>query len=387
MKQYLAILMVLATLIGLLTGCAAPQGEDASTASPQAPSEQPGGTPDPAPAENAGSSATRTVTDWNSREVEVPETIQSIVCVNVSTLRYTTYLDALDLLAGVEENELGVTCAKPFSYLHQDLFETLPLTGNNGETYVEQIIAADPDVIVAYFDADSADTLQAQTNIPVVTIPHLEGILDDEVFFTLEFLGDLYGRQDRAAELTAYLQDIQTDISSRIADIAEEDRPTVYVAGVSYKGAHGFEGTEAGYGPLAALGAVNIADSTGQTTPFDMDVEEVLRLDPDYIFVDTGNLDLVNEQYAQNPDFYNSFTAVQEGRVYSQISFRFNATNTELALADLYYMASVIYPDAFSDIDPIEKANEIFEMFLGEEDYYAVLSEAGFTFGPVTLGA
>ena len=78
---------------------------------------------------------------------------------------------------------------------------------------------------------------------------------------------------------------------------------------------------------------------------------------------------------------------MQEGRVYSQISFRFNATNTELALADLYYMASVIYPDAFSDIDPIEKANEIFEMFLGEEDYYGVLSEAGFTFGPVTLGA
>ena len=104
MKQYLAILLVLATLIGLLAGCAAPQGEGASTISPEASSEQPDGASDPAPAEGTDSIATRTVTDWNSREVEVPETIQSIVCVNVSTLRYTTYLDALDLLAGVEEN-------------------------------------------------------------------------------------------------------------------------------------------------------------------------------------------------------------------------------------------------------------------------------------------
>ena len=42
----------------------------------------------------------------------------------------------------------------------------------------------------------------------------------------------------------------------------------------------------------------------------------------------------------------------------------------ELALADLYYMASVLYPDALSDVDPVEKANEIFERFLGVSDYY-----------------
>ena len=117
-----------------------------------------------------------------------------------------------------------------------------------------------------------------------------------------------------------------------------------------------------------------------------MDVEEVLRLDPDYIFVDTGNLDLIREQYAANPAFYDSFTAVQDGRVYSQIPFRYNATNTELALADLYYMASVLYPDAFSDVDPVEKANEIFERFLGVSDYYSVLADAGYEFTPVSIG-
>ena len=159
----------------------------------------------------------------------------------------------------------------------------------------------------------------------------------------------------------------------------------MYVSGVSFKGAHGFEGTEAGYAPLAALKGNNIADATGNSGAFDMDIEQVLKVDPDYIFVDTSNLDLVKQQYAENPAFYNSLTAVKENRVFSQISFRFCATNVELALADMYYMATVIYPEAFADVDPVEKANEIFKMFLGADDFYSTLNEAGYSFGPVDI--
>lgn len=362
-KKIISLLLALALCLGLMSGCGGNGGEDKDT-----------------------TAETRTVTDWLGREVEIPQTVERVVCVNVSSLRYTTYMDALDLIVGVEENEIGATCQKPFSYLHQDLFETLPQTGNNGETYDEEIIACDPQVIVAYLDAETADALSAKTGVPVVTIPNLEGILDDEVYATIKLLGEVYGKQDRAEELTTYLDSIKKDIADRIASVPEDERPTVYVSGVSYKGSHGFEGTEAGYGPLAELGAVNIADSTGKTTPFDMDLEEVLRLDPDYIFVDTSGLELINEQYAQNPDYFNSLSAVKNGNVYSQISFRYNATNTELALADMYYMATVLYPEAFADVDPVEKANEIFETFLGVENYYSVLEAGGLSFTQITIG-
>ena len=49
--------------------------------------------------------------------------------------------------------------------------------------------------------------------------------------------------------------------------------------------------------------------------------EQVLAWDPDIIFIDFNGMDLISEDYASNPDFYNALTAVQEGRVYSQISF------------------------------------------------------------------
>ena len=84
------------------------------------------------------SAETRTVTDTCGRTVEIPKTVKSVVCVGVGSLRFTTYLDALDLLAGVEENALDIGVYKPYAYLHQDVWEKLPQTGNNGETYDEQ---------------------------------------------------------------------------------------------------------------------------------------------------------------------------------------------------------------------------------------------------------
>ena len=328
---------------------------------------------------------TRTVTDTCGRTVEIPKTVKSVVCVGVGSLRFTTYLDALDLLAGVEENELDIGVYKPYAYLHQDVWEKLPQTGNNGETYDEQIIAANPDVIIANMDKDTADAYQQKTGIPVVTIPMVEGLLDDAVFDMINLLGEVYGKQERAKELTDYLAAMKKDIADRVAAVDKDSIPSVYVSGVTFKGAHGFEGTEAGYAPLAALQGNNIADATGKSGAFDMDIEQVLKVDPDYIFVDTSNLDLVKQQYAENPAFYNSLTAVKENRVFSQISFRFCATNVELALADMYYMATVIYPDAFADVDPVAKANEIFKMFLGADDYCKTLSDAGYSFGPVDI--
>jgi iron complex transport system substrate-binding protein len=191
--------------------------------------------------------------------------------------------------------------------------------------------------------------------------------------------------ETRANELTSYLNALQKDLTDRTKDIPEDSKPSVYVGGVSFKGHHGFEGTEAGYGPFALIGAKNLADTTGQSGAFNIDLEQVLSWDPDIIFVDFNGLNLINEDYAKNPDFYHALTAVQEGKVYSQISFRSSASNLETALADAYYAACVMYPEQFQDIDPVAKAQEIFEMLLGANPY-AELKEAGYEFRPIKIG-
>ena len=336
----------------------------------------------------AGTNAqnTRTITDGAGRQVDVPEKVDSIVCVGVGALRYTCYVGAQDLVIGVEDYEVKPGMSRLYNYVNFDKFKDLPVIGTNGQPYTEEIINLAPDVIVMSKSASvEADDLQSKTGTPVVVVPGSDTTLDQDAYDTIRILGELYGMQARAAELTDYLKDIQKDLNDRTKDIPASSKPSVYVAGVSFKGAHGFEGTEAGYGPFALIHANNLADTTGQTGAFDIDLEQVLSRDPDIIFLDFNGMSLIKEDYAKNPDYYNSLTAVQEGKVYSQISFRSSASNLETALADAYYAACIMYPEQFRDVDPVAKAGEIFETLLGTNPY-ADLKEAGYEFRPINLG-
>ncbi len=328
----------------------------------------------------------RTITDGAGRQVNVPEKVESIVCVGVGALRYTCYVGAQDLVIGVEDYETKAGMSRLYNYVNFDKFKDLPVIGTNGEPYTEEIINLAPDVIVMRKSASvDADDLQTKTGTPVVVVPGSDMTLDQSAYDTIRILGQLYGMENRATELTDYLKGLQKDLDERTKDIPDSEKPSVYVGGVSFKGHHGFEGTEAGYGPFTLIRAKNLADTTGRTGAFNIDLEQVLSWDPDIIFVDFNGMSLINEDYAKNPDYYNSLTAVQDGKVYSQISFRSFASNLETALADAYYAACVMYPQQFTDIDPVAKAGEIFEMLLGVNPY-ADLKEAGYEFRPIEIG-
>ena len=329
---------------------------------------------------------TRMIVDGNGREVEIPYTVESIVCVGVGALRYTCYMQGQDLVVGVEDYETKAGMSRLYNYVNFDRFGFLPVTGTNGEPFVEEIINVGPQVIVmsSYASVDPNE-LQSKTGIPVVMVPGSDTTLDDKAYETIRILGELYGKEDRAEELTVYLHGIEKDLAQRVEGIPEEDKPTAYVCGVSFKGAHGFEGTEAFYGPFELIQANNLANTTGQTGAFDIDLEQVLQWDPQFIFVDFNGMSLINEDYAANPDFYNSLTAVQEGRVYSQISFRSSASNLETALADAYYAATILYPEQFADVEIEAKTGEIFETLLGSNPYND-LKESGYEFKAVTIG-
>lgn len=303
MKRMIVIMLA---IMFVVAGCT-PKTEPASSGQ--------GSSDESSVADSEGS--LRIVTDASGRQVEIPKDVKSIVCVGVGSLRFTTYMGATDLVIGVEQNEIEPQIGKPFSYINNDLFSTLPVMGDNGETYDEEIVKLDPDIIVASMDKDSADILQLKLKIPVVTIPLIDNMFDDSAYETLELMGEVYGREERANKLITYIKGIEEDLHNRTKNIPEEDKPTVYAAGISFKGAHGFDGTEADYSPFSAIGAKNLADSIQESGHFNIDLEQVLKWNPDIIFLDYSGMNLINEDYAKNPDYYNSLTAVKEGRLYS----------------------------------------------------------------------
>lgn len=379
MKKIVTMLLMLSMLLAMAACAGAPEAAPAASQAEET------------TAANAISQETaperRVITDSMDRNVEIPYSVERIVCVGVGALRYTCYVGGADRVVGVEDYETKPGMSRLYNYVNFDLFQNLPVTGTNGEPFVEEIINVDPQVIVmSSYASQDPDELSQKTGIPVVVVPGSDTTLDEKAYVTIRILGELYQLEDRAEDLTAYLKSIQKDLDDRTASIAEDAKPTCYVGGVSFKGHHGFEGTEAYYGPFELIHAKNLANTTGQTGAFNIDVEQVLSWDPEIIFLDFNGMNLINEDYGAHPEFYKALTAVQEGKVYSQISFRSSASNLETALADAYYAACVMYPQQFQDIDPVEKAGEIFTKLLGSNPYHD-LEEAGYAFCQITIGA
>lgn len=339
-------------------------------------------------AKESGDGETRVLVDSQKREVTIPKDVKKIVCVGVGTLRYTCYMDSEDLIVGVEDHEKEEpVLERPYNYVNFEKFKDLPGIGDNGEPNLEKIIELEPDVILTIDSLKiGADEMQEKTNIPVVSIPIADSSLDERNYEIFRILGELYNKEEKAKEMTAYLDEIKEDLENRTKDIKPEDRPSVYVAGLSFKGHHGFEGTEANYGPLTLSYCRNLADEVdGQEGFFEIDLEKVLEWDPDIILLDFNGFDIIKDQYEKNKDLFESLSAVKNGNVYSQISYRHCATNLDTALIDAYYAGKVSFPDKFEDVDMDEKAKEIYTKFIGE-DIYPAQKEAGLEFRKLEIG-
>jgi len=86
------------------------------------------------------------------------------------------------------------------------------------------------------------------------------------------------------------------------------------------------------------------------------------------------------------PDYFAQLSAFKSGRVYQCPNSTNNYSNVEIPLASAYYIGSVLYPEAFADVDFEARAEEIFSMFLGHEGFLSVLREHGYDYRNLDFG-
>ncbi|HCW51490.1 MAG TPA: hypothetical protein DGR79_05420 [Clostridiales bacterium] len=317
---------------------------------------------------------TVTVTDMAGRTVEVPAQVDRVVGVGAGALRLIAYLDAVDKVVGVEDIEKRDR-NRPYVMAHPELAD-LPSIGPMHGGEAESIVAQEPDVIFwAYTTAREADDLEAKTGIPVVVIDYGDlGERRTVLYEALRLMAEVLGRQDRAEDLIAYIEETVADLARRTAGMPEERRPSVYVGGIGFRGAHGILSTEPSYEPLAFVDGRNVAAGLGPEHAM-IDSEMLLEWDPDIIFVDRGGLSLVLDDL-RRPEF-GHLRAVRDGRLYGLLPFNYYTCNYTTVLANAYYIGTVLYPARFANVDPEAKADEIYEAFLGKPVYESMAEAFG----------
>lgn len=101
--------------------------------------------------------------------------------------------------------------------------------------------------------------------------------------------------------------------------------------------------------------------------------EQVIIWDPDVIFLGCSG-DRVAQLLEEHPCI-DETTAVKEGRVY-QIFGPMNSHDLVKLVVETYYMAKLLHPNEFHDLDVETEANIMFEEVYGVEDLYNKMQEA-----------
>jgi iron complex transport system substrate-binding protein len=287
-------------------------------------------------------------------------------------------MDASSKVVGVEENEKrGGT---PYLMAHPEL-AALPSVGPAMGGDAELIVKLKPDVIfITYTTTGDADALQRQTGIPVIALECPEfGTARDTLFASFELIGRILDKKERADSLIAYINNSISDLDKRTSEISESEKPSVYIGGISYSGAHGINSTQPYYPPFMFVNAKNIAAGIDKRLISHVkgtyiDIEQLMIWNPDILFIDISGLNLVKKDLEEGTALFNRLRAIKNESIFTLLPYNNYAINYELVLANAWFAGRVIYPDKFQDIDIEDKTSEILNMFLCKSIYNEIMS-------------
>ena len=378
MKKIITLLLALTMVFSLAAcGAAEPQQTETTAATTAATTE--------AATEAATESTEITLTDMIGREVTVtPGSYKRVVCIGAGALRMYSYIGDVSLLAGVEDIDnttlserpmMFDSVARPYVLAYGDTFNTLPSCGVGGPmaqtAEAEKILSCDPDIVISeYEDVDKAAALEEQLGVPVITLKAgSKGVFDDAFYGSMELLGKVFGEEEKAATLVKYVQDEAAAISALVADIPEEEKPSVYVCGLGNWGTTDHLMTAENYVSFEIAGVKNVLNGLGIQGVGPIEEEKFVELgeEMDIIIMDAAAVKNIKPLYAEDPTMFDTCAAWQNGEVYLEMAYNAYYTNFEIALINTWFIAKAVYPEQFADVDLTAKTNEVTKMFLGQE--------------------
>ena len=379
-KKILAFLCAAAMLLTMTAcGSSAPAETTQTTAAATQPETVPETTAAPTEA------AEVTVTDMIGREVTViPGSYKSVVCIGAGALRMYSYIGDVALLGGVEDIDnttledrpkMFDAVARPYVLAYGDVFNTLPSCGVGGPqaqtAEAEKILSCGPDIVISeYEDVEKEDALQEQLGVPVITLKAgAKGVFDDAFSGSMELLGKVFDREEKAQTLVEFVKSEAAEISSRTASIAEEDKPSVYVCGLGNWGTTNHLMTAENYVSFQVANVKNVLSGTGIQGIGPIEAEKFVEIgdSTDIMIIDAAAVKNIKPLYQKDSTLFDTCKAWQNGEVYLEMAYNAYYTNFEIALINTWFIAKTVYPEQFQDIDLTAKTNEVTKAFLGQE--------------------
>ncbi len=293
----------------------------------------------------------RAITDSADRTVILYRNPSRIIAMNSDAADALSVIGMVESIVGVGHVVVGSPLRFP------DLFN-LQNVGKYNEPDIEAILALNPDMVVTYGQWPEPEKLDR--HLPErITIVRIDLFRAETYRSEMESIAYLLGETRESRAYLAWYDEMHTLVADRIAAIPEEERIRVFIDYGQGRSV-GRRTMSAGTGMdslVVAAGGVNVAADyvSGYA---DVENEWVMKENPDVILIHSPKAgyvleekDVLKEAYqdlVSMPGF-GRISAVADDRVYVVTSsFGFGSPSP----AALVRVASWLYPDHFSDIDP-----------------------------------
>lgn len=296
---------------------------------------------------------TRTITDMAGRTVTIPGRANRIVSISPDATIMVYELNGQDKLAGMS---LGRVEAQVMPVLQQvyPSSSDIPLVGASSDANMEEIMALEPDIVLAKSFTD-LNEMSESMGVPIVCIAQ-ESV--DELRESYRLIGNVIGRAMEANTILHYFDSKVNYILEHTGVIADADKKKVYITAVDPLSTMGGDAYQEYL--ITTAGGINVGSELSGFGA-QVSLEQIIQWDPDIVLVVSYCQLSADEIKADSQ--WQTLRAVQNGEVYDYPSFMgpWDAPGSK-SLIGMIWLASVLYPEEMS-----------FDIYSEIKEYYATV--------------
>ncbi len=323
-----------------------------------------------------------TIVDCANREVVLEKKAERIVDLTyLEGVRTLIELNAEHLLVGMSANDHhGFILDGPLKDVYKTAINAapqlkeLPNVGSYKEPNIEKIISLKPDLILVMPNQkEQANTLSKQLDIPVICVGG-NGTFNPEMF---DIVGKAVGKEDRAKELIEFTNKKIEEVRNITNTILEEDKKSIFYLVRTL----GDPVTIGHYEGFEIAGAINVAGQD-ESTPYDKYAttkEQIVQWNPDIILKQTPTTKDLEGYHTmetiKNDHIFKTINAVKNNQIYS-VKGQMRGYDIANELAEIFYVAKLLYPNEFEELDVEKEGNEILKKFYDVDGMYTKMSNA-----------
>lgn len=265
----------------------------------------------------------------------------------VSLITYETILtlNSMDSLVGIGRWAYD----NPFINAVKPDIKKIPSPGSATDVNMELLLKLNPDLVITWTIREDVVRFLESKNVKVIAVLP-ESI--DELYDLIRVHGRIFGKKQRAEEVIAEMKKVFQLIEKRVSKVSPKKKVLwVYSKATSVNG---------GQGAVADLMKIINVENPASHIPtrnYSTSIEEIIKWNPDAMFVWWGNTEFSIKDLLDSPQ-WRVVRAVKDGKIFK--SPEWSTVSPAIAVTALW-MAMKIYPEQFKDIDFEKTANNFFQ--------------------------